>query len=263
MLQSFRAALLLTAALLAGTGCVQRGGSKPLEGIAQDEWTRTYTLEEGGEVQIANQNGPIDVQGVDGNSVDVRIERVAHAATNEAAAEIVPRIRINEDVTPSKIAVRIDGLSGLVIGVRISATSHVRVPKTATIRVRGNNGVSVKGMSGRVIVNGANGGVTAEDLSGGVELRSVNGDANVKLKALNGDLIDIRAVNGQLNLTLPASVDANLTANVTNGTIDIGELKLEPFGDQTPRRVRGKLNAGGAPLDISAVNGNVTVRTAP
>lgn len=262
MLQSSRCALLLTAVLVAATGCVQRG-SNPLGGTAQDEWTRTYTLEEGGELQLTNPNGPIDVEGVDGNSVEVRIERVAHASTNEAAAEIVPRIGINEDVTPSKIALRVEGLSGIVIGVRISATSHVRVPKTATIRIRGNNGVSVKRMSGRVIINGTNGDVTAEDVSGGVEARSVNGSANVTLSALRGELIDIRAINGHVNLTLPARPDANLNATVNNGTIDLGELKLEPFGDQTPRRVRGKINAGGPPIDVTATNGNVTVRTAP
>lgn len=262
MLQSSRSALLLTAVLLAAIGCVQRG-SNQLDGTAQDEWTRTYTLEEGGEVQFTNQNGPIDVQGVDGNSVEIRIERVAHASTNEAAAEIVPRIGIKEDVTPSKIAVRVEGLSGIVIGVRISATSHVRVPKTATIRIRGNNGVSAKGMSGRVIVNGTNGDVTVDDVSGGVEARTVNGNANVTLSALRGDLIDVRAVNGQVNLTLPARPDANLNVTVNNGTIDLGELKLEPFGDQTPRRARGKINAGGPPIEVSATNGNVTVRTVP
>ncbi len=249
---------LLLAALLVSSGCVV--GQRPdLSATAQDEWTRTYTLADGGEVEIGAQ-GSVEIEGVEGNSVDVRVERIAHAATREAAAEIVPRIDINEVVGPKKILVRTAGLSGMVIGVRTETHYHVRAPKRATIRVRGTEQVSVKAFAGRVVVTAVNGPLAAEDISGGIEARSVNGSANVALTGLSGDIVDIRSTNGSVVLTVPANANANLNASATNGTVDVSDVNFEPLGDRSQRRVRGKLNAGGPPIDVTAVNGNVTVK---
>src|SRR5262245_19360598 len=245
----FNRATVLTLCL-AVTGCTVERTPNRFEGTARDEWVRSYTLDQGGEVQI-NNRGPVDVEGVDGNTVEVRVERIAHGATDAAAAEIVPRIEIREEVSPARVMVRTDGLAGIIVGVRVETSYHVRVPRTATVRVRGVDNVSVKGISGCVIANGVNGPVTAENLSGSVEVRSVNGDATVALAALGGDLVDIRSVNGGVNLTLPANANANLNALVVNGKIDTGDLKFEPFGEQNERRVRGRINAGGVPIEIS------------
>ena len=148
-----------------------------------------------------------------------------------------------------------------MIGVRIETKYRVRVPKQATVRIRAQQ-ISVKAMTGRVIANGINGAVTGDGLSGGVEARSVNGDTTIIMSALRGDLMDIRAINGNVNLTLPANANANLNASVIgqDGTIDIGELKFEPLGEQNQRRVRGKINAGGPPIEISATRGSVTIK---
>jgi hypothetical protein len=66
--------------------------------------------------------------------------------------------------------------------------------------------------------------------------------------------------NGTLELAVPEKADANLTASVTNGKIDLGELELDPLGEQTARRVRGRLNAGGTPIDLSVTNGNIALK---
>ena len=47
--------LLPFVVLLAAAACNLRRG--PLEGRASDEWTRTYTLDEGGEIQIVGGTG--------------------------------------------------------------------------------------------------------------------------------------------------------------------------------------------------------------
>lgn len=239
-------------------------GREQLTGRASDEWTRTYTLAEGGEVQITNAQGAVDVQAFDGNSVEVRAERIAQASTDAAAAEIVPRITIREEITPGKVALRTERLGGIVIGVETEVRYHVRAPRRALIRVRAVNGtLTARGFSGRVILTGVNGGVTSEDLTGGVEARSTNGSAKIGLAAFGNDLVDVRVTNGNLELVLPAAANANLTASVTNGKIDVSALKLEPLGEQTPRRMRGRLNAGGTPIELVATNGNILVKPSP
>src|SRR5262249_30094407 len=71
-----------------------------LTGRATDEWTRTYQLTPGGEIRITNTNGRIDVEPADGAAVEVKAEKIARAATDEGARELLPRITIREDVKP-------------------------------------------------------------------------------------------------------------------------------------------------------------------
>src|SRR3954454_5769957 len=76
-----------------------------LQARATDEWTHTYPLTAGGEVRIVNTNGRIDVEGVDGSTVEIKAERIAKGATESAARELLPRIGIKEDVKPDKVTV--------------------------------------------------------------------------------------------------------------------------------------------------------------
>src|SRR5690242_88199 len=64
---------------------------------ATDEWTHTYQLNPGGELRIANTNGLIEIDGVDGSTLEVRAERIARGVSEEAARELLPRIVIKED----------------------------------------------------------------------------------------------------------------------------------------------------------------------
>jgi hypothetical protein len=234
---------------------------EPLTGRASDEWVRSYTLEPGGELQITNGQGAVDVQGVDGNAVEVRAERIAQASSDAAAAEIVPRINIREEIVPAKIVLRAERLAGLVIGVATEVRFHVRAPRDATVRVRAVGGaLTASGLNGRAFLTSVNGTLTAVDLGGGLEARATNGAAKISLTAFKDALVDARVTNGSLEVTLPSSTDANLTASATNGKIDLVDLKLEPFGEQTARRVRGRLNAGGTPIDLAATNGSIVVK---
>lgn len=227
---------------------------------AKDEWVRTYTLAAGGEVNINNPRGSVDIQGADGESVEVRVERIVHAINEAAAKEVLPRLQMMEEATPQKVLVSGERLGGIVIGVSIEMSFHVRAPRTAIIRARTSGGeLNVKGFTGHVILNGTNGAVRAEDLSGGIEMRWVNGGANVGLAAIANDLVDLRVTNGPLNVLLAPTINANLSATATNGRIDVKAARFEPLGDQTSRRVRGRLNAGGAPLELTTINGNITV----
>ena len=72
-------------------------------------------------------------------------------------------------------------------------------------------------------------------------------------------MIELRTVNGELKLTLPGNANANLSASVTNGVIDTSGLALDLMGEQTRRRVRGRLNGGGTPIELATTNGPIRV----
>ena len=252
--------LLIAACLLTTLGCDAAVGG--LAARASDEWTHTYPLAEDGQIQIASGNGEIEIEGVDGSMVEVRAERVARAATEAAARELLPRIGIKEDVTPDRIVVETERLAGITIGVRVQVNYHVRVPRSAVVRARTTNGeIAIEGITGRVFATTTNGGVTGRGLGGGVDARATNGRVAIDLQAVGDDPIDVRTTNGNVQVTLPNNAKANVSASCVNGAIDVSAVMLEPMGEQSKRRVRGRLNGGGTPIEVQTVNGRVMIST--
>jgi hypothetical protein len=232
------AGMVVAAAVLAA-GCDMAMGH--LGGTATDEWTRSYPLTRGGELQIVNTNGRIEIEPSDGSTVDVRAERIAKAATDDGAREILPRIKISETVKPDHVTLETERLSGVMIGVNMEVRYHVKAPKDAFVHVRNTNGqVTVNGMTGKLSAETTNGAVVAEM-------------AAVTAK------IEASTTNGSVTLTLPADAKGDLTASVTNGGISVTGLKLETT-EQSRRRIEGRLNGGGPSIDVHTTNGAVRIR---
>src|SRR6185436_11788064 len=122
------------------------------------------------EVEIVNANGRIDIEAVDGRSVEVRAERIVRATSDESARDILSRLRITEDIKPGRVSLRTERLEGILIGVRFEVHYKVRAPEGAVVRARATNGnLAVTGFKSRVIASSSNGNVTATDVSGGLE----------------------------------------------------------------------------------------------
>ena len=164
------AAASCVAAALSLAACDGRRGR--LEGRASDEWTRSYTLAPGGELQIVGAAGSIDVRGSDAGAVEVRAERIIHAGNDAIAAPMVERIRIVEEVAPEKVIIRNEGLGGILIGVEVEVNFHVTVPKGVKARLRAAGGnITLTDLSGSVVASTTNGNVSGTGLRGGVDAR--------------------------------------------------------------------------------------------
>jgi DUF4097 and DUF4098 domain-containing protein YvlB len=252
----------LTAAVLtlavAMAGCEMSVGN--LAGRATDEWTHTYPLTAGGELEITNTNGKIDVEGIDGSTVEVRAERIAKAATDTGARELLPRIVIKETVKPDHVSIETERMSGIMIGAGFEVRYHVRAPKDAVIRLTNTNGaVSASGVTGQLIAHTTNGGVNAKDVTGEIDARTTNGQVAVDLASLTRK-VTLKTTNGGVVLTMPDDAKADLSASCTNGGISVSGLKLETT-ESSRRRVEGKLNGGGVQIDVRTTNGSIRVRS--
>jgi putative adhesin len=228
---------------------------------ATDEWTRTYPLTAGGEVRIVNTNGKIEVQGVDGSTVEVRAERIARGATDAAARDLLPRIVIKEDNTPDRVSLETERMGGIMIGAAFEVRYHVRAPKNAVINVTNTNGqVAVTALDGKVRAHTTNGGVNGKDLTGGVDAQSTNGGVTIDMASVGPDSISLHTTNGGVTLTLPDGAKANLSASCTNGGINVSALDKLEISNQSRRRVEGLLNGGGTAIELRTTNGGIRVR---
>lgn len=229
-----------------------------LPGRASSEWTRSYTIQPGGEFQVVGAGGTIDVQGTTNPAIEVKAERVVRAATDAMAASMAPRVRITEDVTPDKIVLRNEGLGGITVGVEIAVNFHVTVPAGTKLRLRSSKGdITMTNVDGTIVASSSNGAIIGKALRGGIDARATNGTITIDMAAVSKDPIDLRATNGAIQLSLPPTADANVEATCTNGSVDFSNLPLQLAGEQTKRRTRGRLNEGGTPIDLTTTNGDI------
>ena len=232
-----------------------------LSARATDEWTHTYPLKSGGEIEIDNTNGRIDVEGVEAATLEVRAERIARGATDSAARELLPRIVIKEDATPDRVSIRTERMSGIMIGASFEVRYHVKAPKSAVVSVTNTNGqVSLTGLNGRVTAHTTNGQVKGDTLTGAIDARTTNGGVNIDLSEIGREPVRLHTTNGAVTLTLPESGKADISASVTNGGISVGDFRNLDVAEKSRRHFEAKLNGGGAPIELQTTNGGVRIR---
>jgi len=229
---------------------------------ATEEWTHTYPLTAGGEIRIVNTNGGIDVEGVDGSTVEIKAEKIARGSTDAAARELLPRIVIKEDVKPDRITLETERMSGIMIGAGFEVRYHVRAPKGAVVNATNTNGqVAVNAMSGKVLAHTTNGAVKGTNLTGGVNGETTNGSISIDMASVGSDRISLETTNGSVTLMLPEKARATVSATVTNGGINVGSLDNFEVTEKARRRLEGKLNGGGTEVELHTTNGSIRLRS--
>jgi DUF4097 and DUF4098 domain-containing protein YvlB len=250
-------AAAVCAAALAGCGIPGH-----LNAEARDTWTRTYTLGAKPDVHIANVNGRVEVEGTDGATVEVHAERIAHAATDQLAHDLLPKIPINDRSTGDSVSIETGRVPGILIGASYEVRYRVKVPRSATVRATTvNGGVDVTSLSGRTIARTTNGGVRASRITGSLEARTVNGGLRAQFDALGPGDITLGVVNGGVHVSLPDKAKATVSATWVNGGFHANGLNFD-VQDNGKRHFEGKLNGGGTQITATTVNGGITIGVA-
>jgi Putative adhesin len=227
----------------------------------RSEWKKSYTLSEGGRVEIDNVNGRIEVEAWDGDTVDVRAERIGKGSTPDAAKRMLDRIEIRERATPTEVRIQtsVARASGW-LGGGAEVRYLVKVPAGAEIDVETvNGGIEVSGVRGKVTAETTNGGVTARRIAGPIEASTTNGGVDVDVDEIAERGIDLGCTNGGINLRLPRDSKATLSATITNGGISTDGLDVELTGQASRRRLEGRLNGGGPRIVLAGTNGGIRI----
>ena len=257
---SRRLAVFALPLVLVLAGCDVSLGN--LSARATDEWTHTYPLTAGGEIRINNTNGKIEVEGVDGATVEIRAERIAKGATESAANELLPRIVIKEDAKPDRITLETERMNGIMIGAGFEVRYHVRAPRNAFVNVTNTNGaVTVNALAGKVSAHTTNGAVKGTSLSGGVDADTTNGSVSIDMASVGSGKISLETTNGSVTLMLPEKAKATVSASVTNGGINVGSLDNFDVTEKSRRHLEGKMNGGGTDVELHTTNGSIRLRS--
>jgi DUF4097 and DUF4098 domain-containing protein YvlB len=226
-------------------------------------WHKTYTLDANGRVEIGNVNGKIHVEPSEGNTVDVTALKKARGATPEQAKASLERATIVETATPGsvKVETKIASRQGIVFnGGNLQVEYTVKVPVGAEVRLTTvNGGIELVGLKGRVTAETTNGGVDARGLSGELHASTTNGGLDIDLETIAEGGVRLECTNGGITVRLPRDAKATISAKITNGGISRGDLPIDVTGENSKRRLDGRMNGGGPRIQIEGTNGGITL----
>ncbi len=250
--------LVLLAAAVSLTACDIVVES--LNAKATDEWKKTYQLAPGGQVEVVNLNGSIQVTPSEGNSVEVTVEKIARGMSEQAAKETLKNIEIREQVTPDHVRLQTAIPSGGGNFSHREVNYRLAVPRQASVRLQTSNGtVRADGIRGDARLETTNGSIHATGLGGSIEGGTTNGSVTIESDSLGKDGIRLETTNGSITLTLPATTKADISARCVNGSVRATNLNVvsETSNESSRRRLEGKLNGGGPRIALETTNGSV------
>jgi DUF4097 and DUF4098 domain-containing protein YvlB len=235
---------------------------------AQVDFQWRGRLASGQTIELKGINGDIRATASSSGDVEVTAARSARRSNPaDVRIEVVPH---SGGVTICAVYPTVAGRAANTCEPGREGRSNTRDNDTVVhFDVRVPYGV---GFIGRTV----NGEINAESLQGDAEAYSVNGSVRLTTTGLavastvNGSVnvsmgradwpngASFKTVNGGITLTLPSVFDAELRAEVLNGNIR-SEFPVTVTGQVSPRRLSGRIGGGGHDLNLSTVNGSITL----
>ncbi len=261
MARILAAGSFLAAVFLLG-GCTSMAGSDQ----ATEDFHFAYTLQPGGQLNLTNTNGSVEITGWDRASIDVagtkygpdqdRLKDIkvnVNAAGKDATiTTVIPkndwhgsygvRYRIH---LPRNIALnRVETTNGSITAEDLSGGGHVKSTngKLALARLTGdyrfettNGAIEMENCSGLESADTTNGGVRGRIREGAIEANSTNGPVDVTVEnPRENKAIRLTTTNGSLALALAQFHGNAVRMETTNGSVN---LRLP---DNTNARLRAE-----------------------
>ena len=225
-------------------------------GVSGDETRKTFELKPGARVEVQGFNGRVEIQTSDTNTAEVFVRRTGDNPSSLRRRELI--IEQTSDGLIVRSKQNHVGIWDHLFGRDPNEEVSIKAPRRIALALRGINGpVFSSDIEGPVEIRGINGRAELGAITESAEIDGINGSIAVGLNRLGERGVHIRGVNGNIELKLAAGLNADLTARGMNGGVksEIAEVAVEKNDNWS--RYSAHIGSGGAPIDISGMNGNV------
>ena len=253
----FIAVILVAAAAFAGRWVNRRAGGHAL-GSAREETHQTFALGAGARVEVRSINGTVEVRTADTDRAEV------HVVVTGSSPEALEHRRVTVECSDSLLAVRGEGGGGGLLrwlwdgGGQVRQEVTLVVPRRVELSAaRVNGAVRVGEVDGPVEVSHVNGRVEVAAAAGRSEVSHVNGGVRLGVARLGAEGLEVSHVNGNIEVRFRGAVDADVDVQRQNGGLSVNVPNVTKQ-ERTSRSCASlRFGAGGAPVQITHVNGNL------
>jgi hypothetical protein len=221
---------------------------------------------------VKNQNGNIDVHAWDREEIEIIAYKKVKAGSPGAARRYMEDLRIEIEDTGKEIRVNTmfpdedrDGSSIFswllnLGGKSASIDYEIRVPSKFNLDIHSTNGnIFVEECEGRFDLETTNGNMQAENVKGAARCKTTNGSITVSLlDVFENEEQSFYSTNGSVKLFLPETLNANLKARTTNGSVEC-DLPMHDVDRESKRNIEATINQGGPLIYIKTTNGTIHI----
>jgi len=237
------------------------------------------------EILVDNINGSINVEGYDGDVVQLVVHKSINADTDrkleEAKANITLDITEEQDRillyvnTPWRCA---DGSSNYrgreYYGYDVQYDFEIKVPRkvNAILKTVNDGEIRVKGIEGEFTVRNVNGNIEMANIGGSGNVSTVNGDVTVAFLKNPTEPSSFKTVNGKVDVKFQEGLSADLRLKTFNGEA-YTDFAVEPLPSRPPTAKRSKhlnvyrggefalvrVGRGGPELSFDTLNGDIYI----
>ena len=256
----------------------------------RDEINQTYQLAPGARVEVSSIRGRVEIVTADTATAEVRIVRSARTRADleyhkieveQSGNSLVVRgvqepeqrrrenVQVDHHVTlrlPRRIDFSVSSISGWIKVGDVDGQTRVNsISGSANI---GNVGgkLQVSSISGSLEVgnvgedaqvNSISGNARLGQVNGSLDVSSVSGGLNATLLSLSPEGIHIRSVSGSVEIGFKSDINADFSAEHVSGQVYIDMPNVTRDSEEKSSSVRARIGAGGTPITITSVSGNI------
>lgn len=258
----------------------------------REEINQTYQLAPGTRVEVSSIRGPVEIVNGDTATAEVQIIRTARTRADleyhkieiqHAGNSLVVRgvkeserrqqdIRVNHRVRlklPRSVELSVSSVSGWLKVADVDGQTRVSsISGSANIGNVGAN-LQVNSISGSLEVgnvgaearvNSISGNLGLGQVNGALDVSSVSGGLNATLVSLSPQGIRIKSVSGSIEIGFKSEVNADFNADSVSGRVYLDVPNVTRDSEENSNNVRARIGAGGTPIKISSVSGNIRLK---
>jgi hypothetical protein len=212
---------------------------------------RSFQMEAGGAIELANINGEIEVATTGGT--DVRVKAVKKSDRKGEIEEVEVVFESVKDLL--KVYVKYNKKN-----IRAKVDFTVSIPeKLARAQFKSVNGkIGCKGNFADLTLKTVNGKIDFAGEFRNAMLATVNGAIDLSQEPLLSGDLKVETVNGAIDIELNRKSAFEIDAQTVNGGID-NEFGLEVSRHLVGRSLSGKVNNGGFKVKLETVNGSIDI----
>jgi DUF4097 and DUF4098 domain-containing protein YvlB len=240
-----------------------------------EEWNKSYQVGDKPSLRVETNDASIEITRGASKTISAHVITEGYSIGGGGV-----RVTEHQDGDKVDLQVHVPNTWGFHISMHNNPVRiTVQVPPDVALDLHSGDGhISVDGVSGQAHVDTGDGHIDVKNFSGGLfahtgdghmsidgvlsDLQLRTGDGHIDLTVRPGSRMNggwlIHTSDGRVEARLPQDFAAELYAHTGDGRIQL-DLPVTVNGEIEHSRIRGKLNGGGALLEITTGDGGIRI----